>query len=698
MIPSPIPIKTPQNPRQILLLCLGLVLLVFAVFGQSIGHDFVNYDDNEFIIANTHLLSGLTWNNVRWALVAGTGGAMTDTDYWRPVSILSQMADVQFFGLHAGSHHAVNVLLQALNSVLLFLILRLLTGAFWRSAFVAALFAIHPLHVESVAWISERKDLLSALFFLLTLGAYVRYARHSFCWGNYLLVLLLSALAMASKPMVITLPFVLILLDSWPLHRLGKISWKRLLLEKIPLVAMALFVAVITLHAPGGRNEGIMDQLPWSWRLGNAVVAYATYLWQMIWPFNLSAFYPHPGKDLSLWSLALSAFVLLVISALVLWQRRRGYLMVGWLWYLGMLLPVIGLVQSGEQAHADRYTYLPLIGIFLMIAWGLNDWVGDHPRKRILLGSALALPLIPLSYLAHLQTSYWHDSVDLWTHSLACYERNSFAHNNLADALDRQNKQEAAIQHYERALALDPRLVDARINIANFQIKRNEPDKALPLLLEALARRKNFPEARYNLACYLAMKGDNAGSIEQLRLALAGRSSYPEANLMLGNLLLQSGNPKEAVPHLQEGLKLYPNDPLIRSNLGSAYSELGEEEGAFRELEKALQLAPTNPTYMNNLAWVLATSTNRSVRNGPRAIQLAKEALKQADAMFADRFLYTLAAAYAASGQVTTAINTAKEAQRLAREQGNKPLEASLGDMIHTYQESEPKNLHLRTP
>ena len=672
------------------------MLLVFTVFGQSIGHEFINYDDNEFITANPHLLSGLTWDNVRWALVAGTGGGMEDTDYWRPVSILSQMADVQFFGLHAGSHHAVNVLLQALNSVLLFLILRSMTGSLWRSAFVAALFAIHPLHVESVAWISERKDLLSGLFFLLTLGAYVRYAGHSFRWGNYLLVLLLSALAMASKPMMVTLPFVLILIDSWPLHRLGRTSWRKRLLEKAPLFAMSLFVAVITLHAPGGRNEGIMDHLPWSWRLSNAVVAYTTYLWQMIWPFNLSAFYPHPGRNLSLWGLALSAFVLVLISALVLWQRRRGYLMVGWLWYLGMLLPVIGLVQSGEQAHADRYTYLPLIGIFIMIAWGLNDWAGSHPRKRILLGTTLALLLIPLSCLSFKQTSYWHDSVTLWTHSLACNEKNGFAHNNLADALDRQNKQEAAVPHYERALELDPRFVEARNNIANFQIKRNEPDKALPLILEALARRKNFPEARYNLACYLAMKGDNAGSMEQLRLALAGKSQFPEAHLMLGNLLLQSGNPKEAVPHLQEGLRLYPNDPLIRSNLGSAFSELGKEEEAFRELERALQLVPANPAYMNNLAWVLATSTNQSIRNGPRAVLLAREALNRSDAKVAARFLYTLAAAYAAEGKFTTAINTAKEAQSLAKEQGNRPLEASLGKIILEYQDIESKNLHPR--
>jgi Flp pilus assembly protein TadD len=247
-------------------------------------------------------------------------------------------------------------------------------------------------------------------------------------------------------------------------------------------------------------------------------------------------------------------------------------------------------------------------------------------------------------------------------------------------------------------LELDPRFVEARNNIANFHIKRNELDKALPLLLEALAIRSNFPEARYNLACYLAMKGDYASSMEQLRLALVGRSHYPEVNLMLGNLLLQSGNPKEAVPHLQEGLKIYPNDPLIRSNLGSAYSELGEEEEAFRELEKALQLAPTNPAYMNNLAWVLATSTNQSIRNGPRAVFLSREALKLTGAMDAARFLYTLAAAYAAEGQFNTAINTAKEARRLAREQGNRPLEASLGEMILEYQVSESKNLPPRTP
>ena len=658
------------------LLCLGLVLLVFAVFGQSLGHEFVNFDDNHLVSENPHLLRGVTWDNVRWALVAGTGGAMTDTDYWRPVSILSQMADVQFFGLHAGAHHAVNVLLQALNSVLLFLILRLLTGAFWRSAFIAALFAIHPLHVESVAWISERKDLLSALFFLLTLGAYVRYARHSFCWGNYLLVLLLSALAMASKPMVITLPFVLILLDSWPLHRLGKISWKRLLLEKIPLVAMALFVAVITLHAPGGRNEGIMDQLPWSWRLGNAVVAYATYLWQMIWPFNLSAFYPHPGKDLSLWSLALSAFVLLVISALVLWQRRRGYLMVGWLWYLGMLLPVIGLVQSGEQAHADRYTYLPLIGIFLMIAWGLNDWVGDHPKKRILLGSALALPLIPLSYLAHLQTSYWHDSISLMSHAVECTDNNTHAHDNLGDAYLKNGHVDQALKEYQISLNRRPGYAYAECNLGCALLNKGLPKEAILHFQKALSANPDYAVAHHNLGEALREQGLFDEAIKHLTKALELNPNLPKAETQLGAALLQKGDPAGALLHYERALRMNPNLPETHNIVGSILLQQGKEREALGEFQTALHADPSNFTFANNTAWILAAARDRSLRDGPQAIRLAEGAAKESGNQPA--VLRTLAAAYAQAGLYQRATDTCDQAIRGALSLRN----ASLADLL----------------
>ena len=676
MTSSPFSIKTPQRARHTTLICLGLVLLVFTVFGQSIGHEFINYDDNEFITANPHLLSGLTWDNVRWALVAGTGGAMTDTDYWRPVSILSQMADVHFFGLHAGSHHAGNVLLQALNSVLLFLILRSMTGSLWRSAFVAALFAIHPLHVESVAWISERKDLLSGLFFLLTLGAYVRYARHSFRWGNCLLVLLLSALAMASKPMMVTLPFVLILLDSWPLQRVVKISWQRLLLEKAPLFAMALFVAVITLHAPGGRNEGIMDHLPWSWRLGNAVVAYTTYLWQMIWPFNLSAFYPHPGKNLSLWSLALSAFVLVLISALVLWQRRRHYLMVGWLWYLGMLLPVIGLVQSGEQAHADRYTYLPLIGIFIMIAWGLNDWVGAHPKKRILLGTALALLLIPLSCRAYLQTSYWRDSISLMSHAVECTDNNIHAHDNLGDAYLKNGDADLAIKEYQISLNRRPGYAYAECNLGCALLNKGLPKEAILHFQKALSTNPDYAVAHHNLGEALREQGLFDEAIKHLTKALELDPRLPKAETQLGAALLQKGDPTGALLHYERALRMNPNLPETHNIVGSILLQQGKEREALGEFQTALHADPSNFTYANNTAWILGAARDKSLRDGPMAIRLAQRAVEESGNQPAA--LRTLAAAYAQAGLYQEAIDTSDQAIKGAISQGNTNLAETL--------------------
>jgi len=688
LIPSPIPIKAPQRVRYTTLLCLGLILLVFAVFGQSLGHEFINYDDNEFITTNPHLLSGLTWDNVRWALVAGTGGAMTDTDYWRPVSILSQMVDVQFFGLHAGSHHAVNVLLQALNSVLLFLILRSMTGSLWRSAFVAALFAIHPLHVESVAWISERKDLLSGFFFLLTLGSYVRYARHSFCWRSYLLVLLLCALAMGSKPMVVTLPFVLILLDFWPLHRLGRASWQKLLLEKIPLFAMALFVAVITLHAPGGRNEGIMDQLPWSWRLGNAVVAYATYLWQLIWPFNLSAFYPHPGKDLSPWSLALSAFVLLLISALVLWQRRRGYMMVGWLWYLGMLLPVIGIVQSGEQAHADRYTYLPLIGIFIMIAWALNDWVGDHPKKRILLGTTLALLLIPLSCLSFKQTSYWRDSISLMSHAAECTDNNIHAHDNLGDAYLKNGNVDEALTEYQISLNRRPGYAYAECNLGCALLNKGLPKEAILHFQKALSTNADYAVAHHNLGEALREQGLFDEAIAHLSRALELNPGLPKAETQLGAALLQKGDPTGALVHYERALRINPNFPETHNIVGSILLQQAKEREALTEFQFALQADPSNFTYANNTAWLLGAARDKSLRDGPIAIQLARKAVEQSGGQPAA--LRTLAAAYAQAGLYQEAIDTCDQAIKGAVSQGNTNLAETLRKDRSIYLRSTP--------
>src|SRR5438445_11192750 len=371
--------KSPAS-RQVLGVCIFLVAITWLVFGQTVRHDFVNYDDNEYVYANPNITPGLTIHGVVHAF-SGKHSAN-----WHPLTTLSHMLDCQLLGLRGGGHHLTNVVLHTIAVVLLFLVLKQMTGAIWQSAFVAALFAIHPLRVESVAWISERKDVLSAVFFMLTLGAYARYARFP-SFGRYLTMSILFALGLMSKPMLVTVPLVLLLLDYWPLQRFGgRSSIKRLALEKIPLLTLSAAAGVATLLLQRS-SLAVVEQLPLVSRIGNGLVSCVIYVKQMIWPVGLAVFYPHPGDQLPVWEIGLAIVPLIIVSAVAIALRRKSpYLITGWFWYLVMLLPVIGLIQVGSQAHADRYTYLPQIGLYLLLAWAITDIcrasVSDANRKE----------------------------------------------------------------------------------------------------------------------------------------------------------------------------------------------------------------------------------------------------------------------------------------------------------------------------
>ena len=667
---------------------LALVLMVAAVFGQTFGFEFINFDDPIFVTENSHVLRGLSWENLRWVMTAGIGRDATDTDFWRPLSLLSHMADVSMFGLNAGWHHLVSVAIHAATSVLLFLVLRSMTGALWRSSFVAALFAIHPLHVESVAWVGERKDVLSALFFVLTLGAYALYTRRIFSLWNYLLVVFLFALALMSKPMVVTLPFVLLLLDYWPLERSKTIPPWKLLLEKLPLFAMSASVALLTTGGPGYSVEG-MASIPLSLRLANATVACMNYIQQGLYPADLVAYYPY--RSLLPLGLALSAVgVLAAISAFVFWQRSRRYLAVGWLWYLGMLVPVLGIIQTtGVVSGADHYTYLPLIGLFLGMTWLFGDLIRERNLPRSLPFLLALLALIPLSLAAHRQTSYWRNEKVLWEHALACMPDNHFAYNCHGGALFLEGKVDEAIVEYRKALALCPSFPLAHNLLGIALLRKGMVDEAITHFEQAFGDRSENAEAFGNLGLALSQQGRAAEAISYYRKALSLKSHDAEWHGSLGALLMQSGQFDEAGTQFREALAINPLLASTHGNYGTLLIQQGRVAEALNHLQNAVELSPDKPAFANNLAWVLATGPDPSLRDGIRALQLAKS-INLRNGGSNPSTLRTLAAAYAETGDYPKALETARRALELADRKGNKDLSASLRNEIALYKSGKP--------
>ncbi len=427
---------------RVVALSLGLVVLVWIVFAQVLRYDFVNYDDDAYVYLEPRVVSGLTWDGIQWAFSHFHSGN------WHPLTSISHMLDAQLWGLAPRGHHLSSVLLHAANAVLLFLVFRVYTGQLWRSAFVSALFAIHPLRVESVAWIAERKDVLSGLFFLLTLLAYARYTRRP-SWLGYVAVALLFACGLMSKPMLVTLPCLLLLLDVWPLRR--EASWSRLLREKIPLFALSAASCVVTVIAQASTIESL-EMLPIPARIGHALVALLAYMRDMIWPARLAVLYPLRETV----PIALALFAGLVVTALtvlaVLRRREFPYLALGWFWFVGMLIPVIGIMQVGRQSHADRYTYLPQIGLYLALTWWIADRTAQWKHRSQILTASALLVLAALATTASMQASHWRDSGTLWRRALAVTERNYVAHTNLGNFLPARE----ALPHYEMALAIQP--------------------------------------------------------------------------------------------------------------------------------------------------------------------------------------------------------------------------------------------------
>jgi tetratricopeptide (TPR) repeat protein len=567
-------------------ICVVLAAITFAVFGQTLRHEFIDFDDGDYVYDNPMVARGLTLKGIVWAFTH------FHSANWHPLTWLSHMLDCQFYGLNPAGHHLTNVLLHTATVIALFLVLRQMTGALWRSAFVAAVFAIHPLRVESVAWVAERKDVLSGLFFMLTIGAYVRYARRPRSPACYGLLLLLFAMGLMCKPMLVTLPVVLLLLDYWPLQRVepGKLSG--LVMEKLPLLALSAASCVATVLA---QNKAIQSTESYSLplRFANALVACMIYLGQMVWPTGLAAFYPHPHNGLSAWEVGLAGTLLAGFSAVALRQRRKQpWLLAGWLWYLMMLLPVVGLIQVGGQAHADRYTYLPQIGIYMAVTWQMAEWGASRQACRVAIGGLMAGVLAVLMLCAWKQTAYWKNSETLWNHALGCTTGNYVAHLNLGADLLKKGRVDDAIAFYQKGLQTEPDNAESHNNLANALREKGRVDEAITQYKKALELKPDYAEAQYNLGTTLLQKGNADEAITHYQAALLINPDYAEAHYGLGNALRQKGRVDDAMVHYQKALDIRPDYAEAHYSFGNAFREKGNVNEAISQYQEALETKP----------------------------------------------------------------------------------------------------------
>jgi len=652
-------------------ICLALVLVTTLVYLPVHRHGFLVFDDNLYVTENHVVQEGLTVQGTRWAFTT------LHASNWHPVTWLSHMTDCELFGLDAAAQHFVNVLFHGVNALLLFLLLLRLTQRLWPAAFVAALFAWHPLHVESVAWIAERKDVLSTLFALLTLWFYAGYAAGGKNKArDCLLALVCFALGLMAKPMLVTLPFVMLLLDWWPLGRVPASAAKpetrnpkraSLLLEKLPFFLLTLASCVVTFIAQ--RTEAVLtfEQHPFALRLGNALVAYAQYLWKTLWPAKLAVLYPLPAQ-LPAGQVAAATIVLAGISWFA-WRgrRERPYLLVGWLWYLGMLVPVIGLVQVGGQAMADRYTYLPLIGIFIAIAYGAADLIARRRMKPALVSAAALVVLAGNIAATEWHLRFWKDSESLFTRALAVTGYNAVAHINLGVALEQQGRREAALAEYRSALRIDPKHAQAHNNLANLLAELGQRDEALAEYGEALRLNPGAPLAHANL----------------------------------GTLLAELGRFDEAMDEFTEAARLAPEDPRPHYLMGKATLRRGQSAEATGHLRNALRLNPNEVQSLTWLARTLAADENPTVRNGTEAVELAGLAneLTGGEHPFV---LDTLAMALAEAGRFEEAQQAARRAIDLAAA-GAKEMVPPIQERLRLYEAGKPyretfTNSHVVVP
>ncbi|MBM4104025.1 MAG: tetratricopeptide repeat protein [Planctomycetes bacterium] len=722
----------------LIFICFALTASTLLVFWQVRNFDFVNHDDDIYVYKNPHVLNGLTFEGVISAFTSGHAAN------WHPLTWLSLMLDCQLFGPNPGRMHIVNVVLHLANTLLLFAVLRKMTGSLWPSAFVAAAFALHPMHVESVAWITERKDVLSTLFLLLTLAAYAGYVKRPSVF-KYIVSLILLALGLMAKPMLVTLPIVLLLLDYWPLNRLDSLPakasdrqprkpalspdrraiWYRVLIEKIPffvLTAVSSGITFIVQRAGGAMEYSKAPAL--QDRAANAFLSYAKYIGKMFWPQNLAVFYPFDADGFPFWQIALCAILVLGISVFVIrFGQTRKYLPVGWFWFVITLIPVIGLVQVGEQSCADRYTYIPYIGLFVMIAWGLPELLSKWPYRNAALGVTAALVLTALGLVAYRQTGYWNNSIALFSHTLDVTQNNYVAYNGLGAAYSNLGRWQEAIEVLGKAIRIEPDYGEAYTNLGDSYKGLGRWQEAIEAYKQALKIKPDYAVAYNNLGTIYGHVGrwqeaieafkqavqfkpdhavapNNLGiaysnlgrwqeAIESYQQAIRIRPEYAEAHYNLGNAYANLGRWQEAVEAFNQAIRLKPDDAKAHYAIANVFLSEGNFGEAIRHIKRYLEIEPNNIGAKNNLAWMLAACSDPAVRNPSEAIRLAQETCAATNSMNPG-LLDTLGVAYASAGRFAEAIETARTALALVDTEDHSKIKDDIQYHLTFYTQGKP--------
>jgi tetratricopeptide (TPR) repeat protein len=632
----------------------GLILLVLAVYGYSIGFDFVHFDDNVYVSENPYVQKGLTWESVAWAFTTAYA------NFWHPLTWLSLMLDRHLWGPGPFGHHFFSIILHAINAVLLFWSLRAMTKDCWKSALVSAFFAVHPLHVESVVWIAQRKDVLSGFFWILTLWSYARYVKRPGIYA-YIMVFFMFMLGLMAKPMVVTLPFVLMLLDYWPLRRHE--PFRKLIIEKIPLLLISAVACVVAFMAQkaGGAIVSV-EELTFSARFMNAIISYITYIWKTLCPFNLAVFYPWPAH-ISWWqTLGAGAILMAITAGTALNSKTYPYLVVGWLWFLGTLVPVIGLVKVGEFSMADRYAYIPLIGLYIMLVWGGHDMMVKWFRAGRYRAVFAAIILLLLALRAGNQTTYWKDGITLFEHALRVTHSNYVAHNNLSVLFLERGALEKAEEHLNRALEIKPGSDEAHHNMGTLLTRRGEMNKALNHYYRAIEINSENSDSHYNIAGIYERKGRFAEAASHYKKVVKISPHDWEAHHHLLGCLMQTGHVREALEVLQAIVRLNPHHAEAREGLKKLLADMEELKNDIQRLQKELDADSKNVERYVQLGDLLGAvgSPAESILYYERALALKPNHLES---------LHGLALAYVETKAYDSALDILKKLSILSPDQ-----------------------------